>query len=331
MQDTAVAPYPARAGARPRPAPRRAADRRRRRLLALLLAPWAIGVVVFFGYPLVSIGYLSFTHYDLLSAPRWIGLANYAYMLRGDQQLGQAVRNTLWVLLILVPCQVLFSFGIGLLLSRARRGVGLLRTVFYLPSLTPLVAAAMGFLYVFNPGTGPVNQVLAALGVTGPPWYTSPGWAKPSLTVLAVWGSGNLIVIFLAALLQVPRDLYEAADLDGAGPLSKLRHVTLPVISPVVLFAVVTTVIDGLQYFDQAYVVSSLGNGGAKLDDGVLGYPEGSTLFFPLWLYQQGFRYFNMGYASALAVVMLVVALGISSAILLRSRSFVHQTGGTGR
>ena len=321
----------AAAGTRPARSTARASDRRRRRLLALLLAPWAIGVVVFFGYPLATIVYLSFTHYDLLSAPRWVGFANYAYMFGGDQRLGQAIRNTVWVLLILVPCQVLFSFGIGVLLSRARRGVGLLRTVFYLPSLTPLVAAAMGFLYVFNPGTGPVNQILGLVGIDGPPWYTSPGWAKPSLTVLAVWGSGNLIVIFLAALLQVPRDLYEAADLDGAGPLNRLRHVTLPVISPVVLFAIVTTVIDGLQYFDQAYVVSSLGNGGAKLDDGVLGYPEGSTLFFPLWLYQQGFRYFNMGYAAALSVVLLLVALGISSAILLRTRSFVHQTGGANR
>lgn len=310
---------------------RSAADRRRHRLLLALLAPWLVGTVVFFGYPLATIVYLSFTHYDLLSSPRWIGAANYAYMFQGDQRLGQAAGNTLWILLILVPCQVLFSFGIGLLLSRARRGVGLLRTVFYLPSLTPLVAAAMGFLYVFDPGTGPVNQILGAVGITGPPWYTSPGWAKPSLTVLAVWGSGNLIVIFLAALLQVPKDLYEVADLDGASGLRKLRHVTLPIISPVVLFAVVTTVIDGLQYFDQAYVVSSLGNGGAKLDNGVLGFPEGSTLFYPLWLYQQGFRYFNMGYASALAVVMLIVALGISSAILIRSRSFVYQTGGADR
>lgn len=330
MQDIAVRRPVTGAAGRARSAGR-AADRRRRRLLALLLAPWAVGVVVFFGYPLVSIVYLSFTHYDLLSAPRWVGLANYAYMFGGDQRLGQAVGDTVWVLLIMVPCQLLFAFGIGLLLSRARRGVGVLRTVFYLPSLTPLVAAAMGFLYVFNPGTGPVNRILDLVGITGPPWYTSPGWAKPSLTVLAVWGSGNLIVIFLAALLAVPRDLYEAAELDGAGGPRRLWHVTVPTISPVLLFAVVTTVIDGLQYFDQAYVVSSLGNGSGKLDDGVLGYPEGATLFYPLWLYQQGFRYFNMGYGAALAVVMLIVALAISSAILVRSRRFVYHAGGVGK
>jgi multiple sugar transport system permease protein len=315
----------------PRRTPARRRAQRRRRLLILgLISPWIVGFCVFFGYPLVYSVYLSFTHYDLLSAPRWVGTANYRFLLHGDANVGPAVRNTLWMIAVLVPLQVLFAFGVAMLVSRARRGVGFFRTIFYLPALTPPVAATLGFLYVLNPTTGPVNAVLKAIGIQGPLWFDSPHWAKPSLVLLGLWGIGNTMVIFLAAIIDVPRHLLESAELDGAGWWRRLRWVTLPSISPVILFAVLIGVIDGLQYFTQAYVAGSIaGAGAANAGDSAvtLGYPENSTLMYPVLLYQQGFRYFNMGYAAALSVLLFVVALAVTVLILRSSRRFVHYQG----
>src|SRR3954453_7710013 len=229
---------------------------RRRRLVLLLMSPWLVGFTVFFGYPLVANVYFSFTHYDLLSGPRWIGFANYRFLFNGDAEVGTAVRNTIWMLLISVPLQVMFAFGVAAMLIRARRGLGFYRTVFYLPALAPPVAATLGFVYLLNPAFGPVNTVLGKLGITGPLWFQSPTWSKPSLVLLGLWGVGNAMIIFMAALLDVPRHLYESADLDGAGWFNRLRYVTLPTVSPVSLFAVVIGVIEGLQYFTQGYVAS---------------------------------------------------------------------------
>jgi len=274
--------------------------------------------------------YYSFTHYDLLSSPRWIGLANYKYLFTGDKRVWPAVSNTLWIIAVAVPLNVLFAFGIGLMLSRARRGVGFFRTVFYLPALVHPVAATLGFVYLLNPGTGPVNTILGHLGLPQPLWFDSPAWAKPSLVLLGLWGVGNMMIIFLAAIIDVPRHLYESAELDGAGWLQRMRWVTLPTISPVILFAVVIGVIEGMQYFTQAYVASTIAAGSAaSATEGAnsLGYPLDSTLFYPVLLYQQGFRYFNMGYASAMAVLLLAVAFAVSFLIVRNSRRWVHYQG----
>src|SRR5262245_10736765 len=228
---------------------RRKAAWRRRRLVALLMSPWIVGFSVFFGYPLVLNLYLSFTHYDLLSPPRWIGLSNYRFMFSKDPQMWTAIKNTLWVVAIMVPLQVLFAFGIALVLARVRSGAGIFRTIFYLPALAPPVAATLGFVFILNPGTGPVNIILDHLGIQGPLWFQDPSWSKPALTLLALWSIGNTMVIFLAAVLDVPRALYESAQLDGAGAFKRLIYVTLPSISPVILFSAVYGVILGLQYF----------------------------------------------------------------------------------
>ena len=295
------------------------------------MAPWAIGFSVFFGYPLVMSVYLSFTHYDLLSSPKWIGWANYRYLFTQDPQVGSAVKNTLWLIAIMVPLQVLFAFGVALMVARAKRGIGVFRTIFYLPALAPPVAATMAFVYLLNPATGPVNVLLGHLGIDGPLWFQSPGWSKPSLTLLSIWGVGNLMIIFLAAILDAPQQLYESAELDGAGPLQRLRWVTLPTISPVILFAVVISVIAALQYFTQAYVAANIAAGQASQagDQTVnnLGYPEGSTLFYPVLLYQHGFKFFNMGYASALSVLLLIVAFTVTVLIIRNSRRWVHYAG----
>jgi multiple sugar transport system permease protein len=307
---------------------RRRADRKRRLTVLAFMSPWVVGFSVFFGYPLVTTAYLSFTHYDLLSSPRWVGLANYRFMMR-DPNFWPGVRNSLWMIAIAVPLTVVFAFCVALTVSRAKRGVGFLRTVFYLPTLAPPVAATLGFLYLFNPRTGPVDRILGFLHLPQPLWFDSPHLAKPSLTLLGMWGVGSIMIIFLASLLDVPRQLYEAAELDGAHAWQRLQHVTLPAISPVILFAVVTGVIDGLQYFTQGYVAGTVAGGGdsGAASGSSLGYPEGSTLFYPVWLYQQGFQYFHMGYAAAMAVALFVIALAVTAVLLRTARHWVHADG----
>ena len=295
------------------------------------MSPWLVGFCVFIGYPLVYSAYLSLHSYDLLSPPRWVGLANYRYLFREDPEVGTAVRNTLWLVAIAVPLQVLFAFGIAVMVTRARRGAGIFRTIFYLPALAPPVAAALGFVYLLNPATGPVNTILGKLGIEGPLWFNDPGWSKPSLTLLGMWGVGTIFVIFLAAVLDVPRHLHESAELDGAGALRRLWYVTLPTISPVILFAVVLGVIQALQYFTQAYVAASIAAGQASQAGTVStleqGYPEGSTLFYPILLYYHGFRFFNMGYAAAMAMLLLAVAFAVTLIIVRNSRRWVHYSG----
>jgi multiple sugar transport system permease protein len=310
---------------------RRRAATRRRWLIVLLLAPWLAGFTIFFGYPLAMSAYLSFNHYDLLSSPRWVGLANYRYLLHDDPQVWTAVRNTLWLIAVMVPLQVLFAFGIATMLARARAGGGFFRTVFYLPALAPPVAATLAFVFILNPATGPVNTILGHLGIAGPLWFQDPSWSKPSLTILALWGVGNLMIIFLAAVLEVPKHLYESAELDGAGWLQQLRWVTLPTISPVILFAVILGVIQGLQYFTQAYVAAGVASGqasqAADVTSGNLGYPLDSTLVYPVLLYVHGFSDFQMGYASAMAMLLLAVSFAVTLVIVLNSRRWVHHGG----
>ena len=295
------------------------------------MSPWIVGFCVFIGYPLVYSAYLSLHSYDLLSPPRWVGLANYRYLFQDDPEIGTAVRNTLWLIAIAVPLQVMFAFGIALMLTRAKHGAGVFRTIFYLPALAPPVAATLGFVYLLNPATGPVNIGLDKVGIEGPLWFNTPEWSKPSLTILAIWGVGNIMIIFLAAILDVPKHLDESAQLDGAGTLRRLRWVILPSISPVILFAVVLGVIQALQYFTQAYVAAAVAAGQASQAGSVstleLGYPEGSTLFYPILLYYNGFRFFHMGYASAMAMLLLAVAFLITLVIIRNSRRWVHYQG----
>jgi multiple sugar transport system permease protein len=288
------------------------------------LAPALIGIVVFFLYPLISAVYFSFTKFDLLSVPQWIGLGNYRRMGE-DPFLLQSVRNTLWMVLIFVPARIISAIGLSMLLTNLKRGAGFFRTIFYVPALAPPVAATIAFVYLLKPGTGPVNTFLAHIGITGPLWFNSPAWAKPSLVLLGLWGIGDIMVIFLAAVLGVSESLYEAASLDGANAWHRFRYVTIPSIRPVILFAAVTGVIYTLQYFDQAAVAGAIASGNATTGGGAsssFGYPEGSTFTYPLWLYTVGFRYSALGYANAMAVALFVVAFAVTVILLLRSKAF---------
>ena len=299
--------------------------RLRRNLTTLsFVAPVLIGIVVFFLYPLLSAIYFSFTKFDLLTVPQWVGLDNYKRM-GDDPFLWQSVRNTLWMVVVFVPVRIISAIGLSMLLTQLKRGAGFFRTIFYLPSLVPPVAATIAFVYLLKPGTGPVNHFLAKIGIEGPLWFNSPTWAKPSLVLLGLWGIGELMVIFLAAVLGVPESLYEAAALDGANAWHKFKSITLPTIRPVILFAAVTGVIYTLQYFDQAAVAGSIASGQATVGGGAssnFGYPEGSTFTYPLWLYTVGFRYSALGYANALAIGLFVVALGVTLILLRRAKAF---------
>jgi len=299
---------------------------RLRRNLTILsfLAPALIGIAVFFVYPLISAVYFSLTKFDLLSVPQWVGLDNYRQMA-DDPFLLQSVRNTLWMVVVFVPVRIIGAIGLAMLLTNLRRGASFFRTVFYLPALVPPVAATIAFVYLLKPGTGPVNHFLEKIGIDGPLWFNSPAWAKPSLVLLGLWAIGDLMVIFLAAVLGVPESLYEAASLDGANAWHKFRSITLPTIQPVILFAAVTGVIYTLQYFDQAAVAGSIASGQASTGGGIsqnFGYPEGSTFTYPLWLYTVGFRYNALGYANALAIVLFVVAFIVTLILLRRAKAF---------
>ena len=307
-----------------------AAHRARRRWVVLvMLAPLLLGLLIFFVYPLLASIYYSFTRYDLVSPPEWIGLRNYSYLFTKDPLVGTAALNTLWFIVFLVPIRIVTALAIAGLLSRAKRASGVWRTVFYLPSLVPPVASVVAFVFLFNPGSGPVNQVLRAFGITGPLWFNDPAWAKPSLVILGVWVMGDIMIILLAALLDVPAEQYEAASLDGANGLQKLRYVTFPSIVPVLLFALITGIIAALQYFTEAAVASGVASGKATVGEGAaanLGYPDDSLLTYTLWLYQRGFGNFQLGYASALAVVLFVVA-GLFLVLLLRRANAFNPEG----
>jgi multiple sugar transport system permease protein len=314
------------------PPGRRRTNRRawqRRRAVAFLLAPWLIGFLAFFVFPMVTNTYLSFTRYDLINKPQWIGLLNYRFMNNSDPLIGPALRNSLWLMFVMVPLNVIFAFSMAMMLTRAKRGLGVFRTIFYLPTLAPAVSATLGFVYLLNPGTGPVNTLLRAIGMDNPPlWFEEPTWSKPSLVLLSLWGAGNAIIIFLAAILDVPITLYESADLDGANAFQRLRYITLPTISPVILFSIIIGVIETMQYFTQAYIASTVTGGGAgSLEANSLGYPQQSTLFYTVLLYNQGFRFFNMGYAAAMATVMFLVAFVLTVLILRTSKNWVHHAG----
>ena len=291
------------------------------------LAPALIGIAVFFLYPLGSAVYFSFTKFDLLSVPEWVGLDNYRRMA-DDPFLLQSIRNTLWMVVVFVPVRIIGAIGLSMLLTHLKRGAGFFRTLFYLPALVPPVAATIAFVYLLKPGTGPVNHFLEKVGIEGPLWFNSPAWAKPSLVLLGLWAIGDLMVIFLAAVLGVPSSLYEAAELDGANAWQRFRSITLPTIQPVILFAAVTGVIYTLQYFDQAAVAGSIASGQATVGGGIssnFGFPEGSTFTYPLWLYTVGFRYSALGYANALAIGLFVVALGVTLILLRRAKAFTGE------
>lgn len=293
----------------------------RRELLAGLLfsSPWIIGLLVFTAYPMLSTLYYSFTEYELPLPPQWIGLDNYVEMLTGDRKFVQALRNTVYLTVVGIPAQLIFALVCALLLNLPVRGVALWRTIYVLPTLVPQVVLVMLWGWMLNPELGIVNNLLEAVGIRGPLWFASPDWSKPSIILTQLWAVGSMTIIYLAALQGVPRDLYEAAEIDGAGRWPRFWNVTVPMISPVTLFQLVTGVIWSLQYFTQAYVISGILGGSPET-----GYPGGSLLFYGIYLYSEAFVSLNMGYASALAVMLFLISAAAAWLLLVASRRWTH-------
>ena len=279
----------------------------------IFLLPWLIGLLFFAAGPILASFVFSFTKYDVMSPPVFIGLDNYRDALFVDELVWPSLGRTFTFSLVYIPVGLVASLLLAMLLNRGLKGTNAYRTLFFLPSLTPAVATALLWQWVLHPGIGPVNAALGVIGIEGPGWLTSADWALPALVIMALWNSigSNRMLIFLAALQGVPEQLLEAAQMDGAGAWAKFWHVTLPMISPSILFNLIMGVIGALQVFVSAFVTTQ-------------GGPSYATWFFALHIYNQAFKYFRMGYGSALAWMFVVLLLFLTWLQLRYSKRWVY-------
>lgn len=289
--------------------------RKKEALTALLFAsPWFIGFSVFLLYPLLASIYYSFCDYSVLRPPVWIGADNYTGLMR-DEVFWKALSNTFQYAVMALPLGALVALSLALLLNAKVRGMTFYRTIFFIPSLVPMVSLAVLWLWIFNGEHGVLNAVLRLVGIQGPNWLSDPAWSKPALVLLGAWGAGNAMVIYLAGLQDVPQSLYEAADLDGATWWAKTWHVTLPTISPVILFNLIMGVIGTLQVFTVPYVMFPGGS------------PARSTYFYTMYLFDNAFIYQKMGYACAMGWILFVIILCLTMLSLKLSEKHVHYGG----
>lgn len=278
----------------------------------LFLTPWLLGFLLLVIGPLIAAAYFSLTEYSILKSPVFIGLGNFRQMIN-DELFWQALRVTATYTFVSVPLLVTLGYLLALLLNQDVWGLSMWRTIFYMPAVVSGVAVAIMWLWVFHPDMGIVNNLLRVFGIEGPRWFGSPDWALPTLILTSIWGVGGGMVIYLAGLQGIPTHLYEAAELDGAGTWHKFVHVTLPMTTPVIFFNLLMGIIGSWQVFTSAYVITS-------------GGPANSTLFYVLYLYRQGWQYFKMGYASALAWVLFFIIL-VFTVIIFRSSGWVYYEG----
>jgi multiple sugar transport system permease protein len=266
----------------------------------LFCLPWLIGMSVFLIYPLISALYYSLCDYSVLLPPVFIGLGNYVELF-SDALFWKSLWNTSYFALGAVSLGVVTSLTLAILLNSKVKGLAFYRTVFFLPSLMPVVAGSILWMWMYNGESGIINTALAGIGIKGPSWLADPAWSKIAIIIMAVWGAGNSMVIFLAGLQDVPTSIYEAAIIDGAGWWQRLINVTIPMISPVIYFNVIMGIIGGFQVFAQALIMTDS-----------TGAPERSTLFYVLQLYNVGFQDLRMGYASAMAWVLFAIILALT-------------------
>ncbi|GAB4566088.1 MAG: sugar ABC transporter permease [Anaerolineae bacterium] len=279
----------------------------------IFISPWLIGFIIFTLYPIVASAYFSLTIYDIVRAPRWIGLGNYAELL-DDKLFWQSLKVTFYYTGLAVPLTTVAALSLAQLLNQRVPFLSVFRTVYYLPSIVTGVAVALLWQWILNPEFGLVNYLLSSLfGIKGPGWFFDKSWAIPSYVLMSLWGLGAPMIIYLAALQNVPTELYEAAQLDGAGPWKRFRHITIPMISPVILFNVIVGIIGSFQVFTQIYVITT-GRGG----------PSYASLVYVLYLFQNAFRNFRMGYASAQAWILFWIIFALTVAALRVSRRRVY-------
>ncbi len=284
---------------------------------------WIIGLGLFTAFPVGASLYYSFCDYSILKAPVWIGLENYTQLLH-DDLFWKSLGNTLFYAALSVPLGTVVALALAVLLNQDVRGKAFFRVCFYLPSIVPVVASVMLWTWMLNGQFGLLNYVLTPLlgpfGVEPPLWLSDPAWAKPALVIMSLWGTGNAMVIYLAGLQSVPRHLYEAADIHGASAWQRFRHVTLPMIAPVIYFNIIMAIIGSLQVFTQAFIIAAAAGNG----DGASGSPARSTLFYTIYLFSTSFYDLKMGYGSAMAYVLFVIIAGLTWAATRLTRRLVE-------
>lgn len=284
----------------------------------LFISPWIIGFLVFTLGAMAYSLYISFSYYNLAkNTTRPAGLANYQALI-DDPKVALSLKNTLFYAVMAVPLEIVFALLLAALLNKVGRGAGIFRTLYYLPKMTPSVATAAVFFLLLNGNTGAINQGLGLIGIEGPQWLIDPSWVKPSIVLMTLWGVSGTMVIFLAALKNVPRELYEVASLDGAGPVRQFFVITVPMISSAIFFNVIVLTIAALQVFDQAFLLFWRDQNNAS--------PE-SSLFYGIYLFQQAFRTFDFGFAAAMAWLLFVIIMLITAVQIRFGNRFVYYEG----
>ncbi|MBA2518282.1 MAG: sugar ABC transporter permease [Chloroflexia bacterium] len=276
-----------------------------------LISPWVIGLLIFWVGPLLAAFYYSFTEFPILSAPTWIGLENYRQIFTTDPEFLISLGNTAYYVLIRVPLHLGIALGLAMLLNRATRGIGIFRTLIYLPSMVPVVALAVAWRVLLDPRTGYVNYVAEIFNLPRINYLTSAAWIKPVIIGISLWQVGIAMIVFIAGLASVPDHLYEAAKIDGANAWQRFCHVTIPMLTPVMLYNVVIDIIASFQVFAYAFIFSD-------------GGPRNASLFYVLYIYKQAFEFFRMGYASALAMILFLIILVFTVILMRSSDRWVH-------
>lgn len=296
---------------------RRAATRREWRRFTvgiLFVMPWLLGFILWTAYPILASLYYSFTAYDVLNPPRFIGWANYVNLFEHDNLFQTVLGNTIYFVVVGLPAVLVVSFLLANLLNKEMRFRALFRTAFFIPSIVPAVASAMVWLWMYNPNYGLIDNILAAVHIHAVPWLSSLRLAKLSLIFINVWASGSAILIFLGALQDVPRTLYDAAVVDGANRVQRFWHVTVPMSSPAILFVAITSMIGTFQYFTLPWLLTQ-------------GGPDNATNLYAVYLYQNAFQFFKMGYASAMAWVLFIIIVVFTVLIFRTGGAKVHYGG----
>jgi multiple sugar transport system permease protein len=275
------------------------------------IAPWLIGFILFTAGPFLASIYFSFTRYNVVTAPVWVGMANYEALFQQDPLFWKSLGVTFRYALVAVPLGVVIAVILALFLNLNIKGIAVYRTIFFLPSIVPTVATSMIFLWILNPQIGLINGILRSFGIIGPAWLANPFWAPWTLVFMALWGVGGSMVIYLAGLKDIPAYLYEAAILDGATAYRRMRLITLPLLTPVIFFNVVMGCIGAFQTFTQAFILTQ-------------GGPEDSTQFYALYLFNRAWRYGDMGYASAMAWILFAIVAVVTSLLFRSQKRWVH-------
>lgn len=284
----------------------------------LFISPWLIGFLCLTGGPLLFSLYASFTNYNMTSRMDFIGLSNYIKMFTKDPVFWKSLGNTLYYVALAVPSSCICAIFLATLLNQKVKGTPLFRMLFYLPTVLSGVAVYQLWMQLLAPQSGLINSVLRLVGIEGPSWLSDPAWTKPSLVMMRVWALGTSMLLYLSSMNSVSRDLYEAADIDGASFIQKFRKITLPQISPIIFFDIITNMTGAFQVFQEALVMSKNGKGD----------PAGSLLFYNLHIYQEAFTHYDMGYASAMAWFLLLIVMSITVVNLIASKYWVHTEEG---